>query len=190
MPPKIKVTKEDIINTALMLLKNEGEGAINARRIAKELGASTQPVFSNFENMEELRNALSEASYKLYLSFLTKESEGGKYPKYKAFGMAYIRFAKTEKELFKFLFMCDRSGKDLTPTSDFNESVEIIMSQNGISREEAELMHLEIWASVHGIATMFATSFLSLDEELISRMLSDVYQGIRLSIKERNNDGN
>ena len=57
--------------------------------------------------MDELREAVAESAYKLYLSFLKKESESGKYPQYKAFGMAYIRFAKEERELFKFLFMRD-----------------------------------------------------------------------------------
>jgi hypothetical protein len=40
-------------------------------------------------------------------------------------------------------------------------------------------MHLEMWACTHGIATMIATSFLQLEDTLISEMLSDVYQGIR-----------
>ena len=38
----------------------------------------------------------------------------GKYPPYKASGMAYIRFAKEEKELFKLLFMRDRSDRKST----------------------------------------------------------------------------
>ena len=189
MPPKVKVTKEDIIKTALELLRECGEDAINARSIAKKLSASTQPVFSNFQNMDELRTALMESAYKLYLSFLEKESESGKYPQYKAFGMGYIRFAKEEKELFKFLFMCDRCGKDSSPTKDFTESVALIMESNGITRAEAELMHLEMWSAVHGIASMCATSFLTLDDEIISRMLSDIYQGLR-SLREKNNGGN
>jgi hypothetical protein len=53
------------------------------------------------------------------------------------------------------------------------------MNANGITREKAMLMHLEMWAFVHGIGTMLATSFLDLDFELISNMISDVYQGIR-----------
>ena len=58
-------------------------------------------------------------------------------------------------------------------------SIDMIVEANGISRENAELMHLEMWACVHGIATMLATSYLALDWTLISRMLSDVYQGLR-----------
>ncbi len=179
MPPKVKITKEDIINTALDLMRSNGEGAINARSIANALNCSTQPVFSNFETMEELQLAVITAAYELYLGFIQREVEKGIYPQYKSFGMAYIRFAKEEKKLFKLLFMCDRKGKELIPTADFDASVDMIMKSNGVTREVAELMHLEMWTCVHGIGTMFATSFLSLEWELISDMLTDVYQGIR-----------
>jgi len=189
MPPKVKVTKEAIIKTALELVRINGSGALNARSIAAALGCSTQPVFSNFATMEELQEATVKAAYEQYLFFLKKEVENGKYPPYKAFGIAYIRFAKEEKELFKLLFMRDREGKELVPSPDFEESVQMIMSANGIERKKAELIHLEMWVSVHGIGTMLATSFLSLDFELISNILTDIYQGIRarhLSKEEKN----
>ena len=93
--------------------------------------------------------------------------------------MAYIRFAKEEKELFKLLFMCDRKGKDFVPTFDFDASVDMIMKANGVDKDKAALIHLEMWTCVHGIGTILATSFLELDWELISNVLSDVYHGIR-----------
>ena len=179
MPPKVKITKEDIIKISLELVRNGGLESVNARNVAAALGCSTQPVFSNFATMEELHEAVVGAVYEIYISFLRSEAERGKYPQYKSFGMAYIRFAKEEKELFKLLFMRDQSQKDWTPKLDFEESVKMIMNANGVTREKAELMHLEMWSCVHGIATMLATSFLSLEWELISDILSDVYQGIR-----------
>ena len=93
--------------------------------------------------------------------------------------MAYIRFAKEESELFKLLFMIDRTGEDTSPSSDFEKSVQLIMKNTGLTHERASLMHLEIWSCVHGIGVMLATSFLSLERELISDMLTDVYQGIK-----------
>ena len=102
-----------------------------------------------------------------------------KYPQYKAFGMAYIRFAKEEQELFRLLYMRDRRGEDLSPSSDFEQAVQMLMHANGLSRERAQLMHLEMWSCVHGIATMLATDFLPLDEASVSEILSDVYYGIR-----------
>ena len=179
MPPKVKITKEDIIETAVTLVRTTGEDALNARAIATALNCSTQPIFSNFTSMAELQKAVTAAAYQIYLSFLKREAESGKYPPYKSFGMAYIRFAKEEKNLFRFLFLCDRTGAALTPTPDYNASVEMIMNANGIAREKADRMHLEMWTFVHGIATMLATSFLTLEWDLISDMLTDVYQGIR-----------
>ena len=54
------------------------------------------------------------------------------------------------------------------------------MKTNGLDREKAELMHMEMWAFVHGIGTMLATSFCPLNWTQISNMLTDVYQGLRL----------
>lgn len=189
MPPKIKITKTDIIQKALSLIRENGTESLNARSIAAALGCSTQPIFSNFDTMDALEEAVRVAAYEHYFAFLTKEAESGKYPTYKAFGMAYIRFAKEEKELFRLLFMCDRSEKEMLSVTppDFEASIEMIMKANDISREKATLMHLEMWACVHGIATMLATSFLALDWELISTMVSDVYQGTRAKhISEEN----
>ena len=179
MPPKVKITKEDIIKTALNILRSSGKDALNARNIAITLNCSTQPIFSNFATMEDLLDASVKAAYELYLGFLQAEAERGEYPEYKAFGMAYIKFARDEKQLFKLLFMCDRGGEALQPSADFEASVRIIMDKNGISRAKAEIMHMEMWTCVHGIGTMLATSFLDLDLQLISDMLTDVYQGIR-----------
>jgi len=180
MPPKVKITKEDIVKTAVALVRAQGEQAINARAIAATLQCSTQPIFSNFATMAELQEAVKVAAYEHYLCFLQREAESGRYPPYKSFGMGYIRFAEEEKELFKLLFMCDRKGEALASTPDFDASVEMIMQANGITRDRAERMHLEMWTCVHGIATMIATSFLTLERELISDMLTDVYQGIRI----------
>lgn len=178
MAPKIKITKDDIIKASIELIRKNGAKSINARVISASLNCSTQPIFSNFNSMDELQEETIIFAYKLYLEFIKKEVETGKYPKYKSFGMAYIRFAKEEKELFKLLFMRDRSKENTSPSPDFDESVQIIMKANGVTYEKAMLIHLELWTCVHGIGTMLATSFLSLEWDLISDILTDVYQGI------------
>ena len=187
MPPKVKITKKDIIDKALELVREGGAESINARGIANALNCSTQPIFSNFESMEDLERSVFAAAYEKYLGFITEELKSEKYPPYKAYGMAYIRFAKEEKELFKLIFMCDRQGEENTPSPDFEASVEMIMQANGCDRETARLLHLEMWVCVHGIATILATSFLELDFELISGMVTDVYQGLRLRLLDGGN---
>ena len=178
MAPRVKVTKDDIINTAIDLIRNNGDGAINARAIANALNCSTQPIFSNFDSMEDLEQEVIVGIYNIYATFLKNEAESQKYPIYKAYGMAYIRFAQEERELFKILFMRDRTNEEASVSIDFEESVQMIMKSTGLSYEKAQLMHFEMWTCVHGIATMIATSFFALEWDVISQMTSDVYQGV------------
>ena len=94
-------------------------------------------------------------------------------------GIAYIHFAIKERELFKLLFMSDLNMQTISPGPDFDLSVEMIQKANGITKEQASLLHTEMWVCVHGIATMHATSFLTLEESFISNILTDVYMGLR-----------
>ena len=180
MPPKAKVTKDEIVNAAVEIVRKSGEAAINARTVAAALNCSTQPVFSNFATMEELRLAVVEKANALCGDYMRREMESGNYPPYKASGMAYIRFAKEEKKLFQLLYMRDRTGETIPESDDLENQMETMVRNNtGLSDSDAKLFHLEMWAYVHGIATMFATGFLNLDWELVSRMLTDSYQGLR-----------
>ena len=180
MPPKIKVTKDDIINAAVEIVRSKGAQAINARAVAAELNCSTQPVYSNFATIDELRLAVVDKAEELSREYMRREVEDGKYPEYKAGGMAYIRFAKEEKELFKLLYMRDRSGEVIPESTDLSDEMEsIVHKQTGLSGLDVKLFHLEMWAFVHGIAVMFATGYVELDPELVSKMLTDSYQGLR-----------
>ena len=180
MPPKVKTTKEAIVSTAVEIVRTQGEQALNARAVAAVLGCSTQPIFSNFATMEDLRTAVIWEAYALCNEYIRREVEAGEHPPYKASGLAYIRFAKEEKELFKMLYMRDRSEEDNSADSARDRSMEQLVQKNtGLDDEEVQLFHLEMWAYVHGIATMYATGFLDLEWELVSRMLTDAYQGLR-----------
>ncbi|MBO5322084.1 MAG: TetR/AcrR family transcriptional regulator [Clostridia bacterium] len=180
MPPKVKVTREDIINAAVDIVRNSTADSLNARTIASALNCSTQPVFSNFATMDELRLAVLEKADAICSDYINREIENGKFPTYKASGMAYIRFAKEEKELFKLLYMRDRTNETIPESSELGDKMEaLVQSNTGLKMEEVKLFHLEMWAYVHGIASMLATGFVKLDWELVSRMLSDAYQGMR-----------
>lgn len=180
MAPRVKVTKEDIIKAAVEIVRNSGAQSINARTVASVLNCSTQPVFSNFATMDELRLAVVEKADMMCQEYMRREVERGEYPTYKANGMAYIRFAKEEKELFKLLYMRDRSKELIPEGAGLTDEMEAIVHNNtGLGGLDAKLFHLEMWAYVHGIATMFATGFLDLDWELVSKMLTDSYRGLR-----------
>ena len=180
MPPKVKITKEDIVNAAVEIVRLGGAQAINARTVASALNCSTQPVFSNFATMDELRLAVAAKADVLCQAYLQREMETQEYPAYKASGIAYIRFAKEETELFKLLYMRDRSGESVSNAIEFGDQMEsFVQNYTGLDKDTAKMFHLEMWAFVHGIAAMIATGFVDIDFQLVSRMLTDAYLGMR-----------
>ena len=102
MPPKVKITKDEILKAALGIVRKGGAQALNARALADALGCSTQPVFSNYPGMDELRADVERAAYELYREYLAAGAKRSDVPKYKAFGLAYIEFAKEERELLLY----------------------------------------------------------------------------------------
>ncbi len=185
MPPKAKTTKEKIIDAATELVRESGSEALGARALAARLGCSTQPIFSNFASMDEVRTAVIDAAETLQEEYIAAECAKGEYPPYKASGMAYIRFAGEERELFKLLYMRDRSGEEIPESTELGDRMADTVTRNiGLESDTAKLFHLEMWAFVHGIAAMIATNYLTLDEGLISRMLTDAYKGLTARYKD------
>ena len=192
MPPKFKFTRDEITNAALNVTRKNGISGLTARALDAELGCSVKPIFGLFRNMEEVGQEVFIASDLLYQNYLREDMAKGKYSPYKASGMAYIRFAKEERELFKLLFMRDRSREKIEENKEEIRPLMQLIQQNlGISEDEAYLFHLEMWLYVHGIATMIATSYLDWDDEFISRVLTDAYMGLKYRYTEgKDNAGN
>ena len=187
MPRKVSIFKEDIIKAAVQIVRENGYENLNARSLASRLGCSTQPIFSNFRNMEDLLGNVLKSTLDIYNSFVADSIKAGpNEPVYKAYGRAYIRFAMEEKNLFRLLFMRNRSKeKNPIEESTFYEVLPLIMKATGMSEKQAALFHFEIWSAVHGIAVMAATSYNELDMELVSETLTDIYQGLSYRFKHK-----
>lgn len=180
MPPKFKFTKEEIISAALDITRQNGISAVTARALAAKLGSSVKPIFGLFQNMEEVQSEVLEAANALYNKYISESMSAGKYPPYKASGMAYICFAKEEKELFKLLFMRDRTNERIEERrEDVRPILEVIKKNLGLSEDEAYIFHLQQWVYVHGIATMIATNYLQWDIQFIEKAVTDSYLGLK-----------
>lgn len=193
MPPKMKVTREDVVNAAANVIRENGADALNARAVASRLGTSTQPIFSHYNTMEALKADIISYANERYQSFLQRDMASGEYPVYKASGIAYIRFAREERELFKLLFMRDRSREVIPQGLDeIKPIIQIIQKNTGLNEQDAAMFHIEMWVYVHGIATMIATSYLEWNADMISKMLTDGYEGLKAHYcgKEMEHGGN
>lgn len=180
MPPKYRFTRSEIVDAALSIVRSDGVDGVTARSVAAKLHASPKVIFGLFSGMEELHAEVLRAAYQLYRSYLEQDMAKGEYPPYKASGMSYIRFAMEEKELFRLLFMRDRSREDQQDSAeDLQPLIRLLQQSTGLSEEKARLFHLELWIYVHGIATTLVTSYADWDIPVISQTLTDVYQGLK-----------
>ena len=180
MPRHYMFTREQILDAALTLTRQRGIGALTARALGEQLGTSPKPIFSHFDSMEAVQAAVSQAAAQEYSRRIETAMHAGAYPPYKASGMAYMRFALEERELFKLLFMRDRSGEgSIDDRESARPILNLLQQKLGLDEAQAARFHEEMWLFAHGIATALATGYLPWDEAQVSRMLSDVYFGLR-----------
>lgn len=178
LPAKKQITKEIILDNALQLVREKGFDSLNVRNLAKMCNCSTQPVYLSFSGMEELKDELLKEINAIFDRRIEREIAEGKYPEYKATGMGYIFFAREEKELFKLLLMRSRSDESDWEKTSFDISTSIIMKNYGLNKDAASKLHAEMWIFVHGIATMLATGYLDWDNQTISEMITDIFNGL------------
>lgn len=178
-----KIQKEDILNAALDIIREEGVNNVQARNIAKKLNCSTQPIFYQFKNMEELKEEILKKIVEIYRDYMTV-NEKAPYL-YRQMGEGYIRFAKEEPKLFELIFM---SPNNLTTKSFithdkkvYNDILKYVSATTGISSEErVRNFHLKMWTFTHGIATMIATKTCEISDEQISEMLTEEFNALML----------
>ena len=102
MPPRAKFTKEEIINAGLEILKEKDLSSVTAREIGKRLKSSSRPIFTTFQNMNEVMEGIKDKAREIYTGYVQqglKETIA-----FRGVGQAYIMFAIKEPKLFQLLF--------------------------------------------------------------------------------------
>ena len=171
MPAKKQITKDMILKSAFKLMKEQGYEAVNIKKLAEELGCSTQPVYLSFSGMDELRSELVP----LAIAEFERQVKSRDDSIARLYGIEYVYFAENEPHLFRFLFMRENAFSEirriLMPI--IGESVRELSEIYHISRDEADALHDQLWMHAHGIAAMIATEFCDWDMDKVSAMLSE-----------------
>lgn len=186
MPAKIKYTKEQIIEAALNVVRENGSGALSARALARKLGTSPQPIFSYFDNMEQVQTATVNAAKTFYAEYVKKGLQ--QTPAFKGVGMQYILFAKNEPKLFQMLFMSEKGAEDvhhLLPIMDDNYAVILraLRDYYNLDEEESNRLYIHLGIYSHGIATLIVRKVCDFSMEDVDRMLSEVFKSLLKEIK-------
>ena len=74
------------------------------------MGCSTSPIFTAFDNIEEIKLAVRKAASAAFLEY--EEGALDFVPAFKEYGMRLVRFAKEEQNLFKMLFLNPEAAQD------------------------------------------------------------------------------
>ncbi|MGN0517174.1 MAG: TetR/AcrR family transcriptional regulator [Acutalibacteraceae bacterium] len=186
MPAKIKYTKEQIIEAALNVVREKGAGALSARTLAKKLGTSPQPIFSYFDNMEQVQTATVNAAKSFYAKYVQKGLQ--QTPAFKGVGMQYILFAKNEPKLFQMLFMSEKGAEDvhqLLPIMDDNYAIILrtLRDLYNLNEEESNRLYIHLGIYSHGIATLIARKVCNFSMDDVSKMLTEVFTSLLKEIK-------
>lgn len=186
MAPKIKFNEEDVLAAAISIAREKGAEAVNARSIAAKLGCSIQPIFRTYKSMDELKAALYDRAHEMYddVMFESLESNKG----LSAMGLAYVNFAKNEKNLFKMLFMSNAFSQgsimNLTGNTRGDDAVIArISSHTGLSITKSHELYNGLWFVSHGMASLLATNSCTLSDDEIVTMLKRTYDGLEYAIK-------
>lgn len=176
MPPKVKITKAMILNAVLKITQETGFESVNARSIANKLQCSTRPMFTCYENMEELKKDFLDFAFDYYNQYVADYNTSAKVKPCLLLPLSYIAFAKEETHLFKLLFI-DDMDLDMATANDFYreigniEKAKEFSKMTGVELERAKKIFLDLFLYSHGIAVLTATGKMSLKNDDIEKML-------------------
>ena len=166
MPAARRISRDEIIDAAVEVLRDGGFSAINARSVAKKLGCSTQPIYLSFKSMDELKTALTERAIAQHTQRVrdSLRAHAGNDSRYSSYGMGFVQFAAEEKHLFRWLYL---DGEQLGPyQSDvlLQEVVAVIVDEFGYSEDVARRFHQDMIYFSYGLAILANTNHLHLTQ--------------------------
>ncbi|MTD38964.1 TetR family transcriptional regulator [Erwinia sp. CPCC 100877] len=159
-------TQVHILSAAFDLLKNNGFSVITARNIANHMGISTQPIYLEFDNMEDLKLTLLKTTHEsLVKDYFSVKHTGDPVVD---FGLNYVNLARKNNQLYISLFTDKHSfGKELHQLSF--EAFQKLVSQedkfSSATEEKLKSLHEKLLIVATGIASLTISSIVDLSEE-------------------------
>ena len=186
MPPSVKFTKEEIVNAALQVVREKGTAALTARQIAAVLGVSTRPIFTYFQNMQQVQEAVRQAAQALYHSYIKKGLE--QVHPLIGLGEQYIRFATQEPELYRLLFLPLAPGSENKAMEEMERTqnlvLEFLQQIYQLDEAAAKRFFRDVWLVAHSLAALIVTNCCPYSPEEIRQILTSVSLSVCKACKE------
>ena len=186
MPPSVKFTKEEIVNAALQVVREKGAAALTTRQIAAVLGVSTRPIFTYFQNMQQVQEAVRQAAQALYHSYIKKGLE--QVHPFIGLGEQYLRFATQEPELYRLLFLPLAPGSENKAMEEMERTQNLVLDflQQIYQLDEAAAKRFfrDVWLVAHSLAALIVTNCCPYSPEEIRQILTSVSLSVCKACKE------
>lgn len=182
MPPKPKFTREEIVAAALDIVAAQGPSALTAKALGDALGSSARPIFTVFDSMAQVREAVREAAMARFEGYAAHELPD--MPRFKQVGMQMLRFAAREPKLYQLLFMTERDAADgiaslLDSLGDTaRQCIEALERDYALAPEAAERVFENVWVYTFGVGALCATGACRFSEEQLGQMLTTEFQAM------------
>lgn len=184
MPPKQRITREMILDKSFAMFMSEGMEAVNARSVAKALNCSTQPIFSYFSGMDDLKNELDQKARSSFEASIANSTSGNL--SLEGVCNAYVQFAGEQPRLFAHLFL--KSGSRLGSLIDDDlraQLAQLESSQSGITGEQAKELCESVWVFAHGLAAARAVGMIDVTDQCVSDSLSRLRESEVLRFRQQ-----
>ncbi|MGN0976877.1 MAG: TetR/AcrR family transcriptional regulator [Faecousia sp.] len=187
MPPKPKFTREEIVAAALELVSEEGMSALTSRDLGIRLGSSARPIFTVFNSMQEVQDAVMLAAMERFEEYAHKAAHLG--PVFKQVGMQMILFAKAEPKLYQLIFMSSigeaHTFNDIYARlgSVADECLDVLQKDYDLSKDNAKTLFEHVWIHTFGIGALCATGMCDFSHEQIAEMLTQDFTAMMMLMK-------
>lgn len=187
MPPKPKFTKEEMVAASISLIEKRGASALTARELGKELGSSSCPIFTVFEDMDDLRRAVMQKAKDIFGEYMSVAEAFE--PSYKMRGIQWVKFAAERPKLFEMMFMRETGvASDITDAVSalpfgLEKDIEIICRDYNATEEQAERLFGQMWIYTYGLCVITARGVCSFSEGEVARKLGEIFNGMVYVIK-------
>ena len=187
MPPKAKFTKEQITKAALGIVSEKGAQALTAKELGAALGTSTTPIFTVFNSMQEVQDAVMLAAMERFEEYAHKAAHLG--PVFKQIGMQMILFAKEEPKLYQLIFMSSISEAQTFDDiyahlgSLADECLNVLQKDYDLSKADAKTLFEHVWIHTFGIGALCATGMCDFSHEQIAQMLTQDFTAMMMLMK-------
>ena len=187
MPPKAKFTKEQITKAALGIVSEKGAQALTAKELGAALGTSTTPIFTVFNSMQEVQDAVILAAMERFEEYAHKAAHIK--PVFKQMGMQMILFAKEEPKLYQLIFMSSISEAQTFDDiyahlgSLADDCLNVLQKDYDLSKDNAKTLFEHVWIHTFGIGALCATGTCDFSHEQIAQMLTQDFTAMMMLMK-------